>query len=200
MRGVVTQGPLKPQECMEMTRKNIATALTLGFLAFTLSVLPVTTADAKCIQEIGSCLAGYSMKGDLGCDAGGMTGEIERCLVICCTTPSEPSATGESESERQQRFAKECAGKGHSWDSAKKQCRPVKNIGKGSTGTGETPAAIIAGCQKQGGTWDAQRRQCRPIHDVGKNPAARAAPAAIVAGCENQGGVWDEEGRRCKKD
>jgi hypothetical protein len=31
-----------------MTNKSIATALTFGFLAFTLSVLPVTTAEAGC--------------------------------------------------------------------------------------------------------------------------------------------------------
>jgi hypothetical protein len=34
------------EECADMTNKDVVTALTLGFLAFTLSVVPVAKAEA----------------------------------------------------------------------------------------------------------------------------------------------------------
>jgi hypothetical protein len=38
-----------------LIKKSIVTALTLGFLAFTLSVLPVTTAEANCVVRENGC-------------------------------------------------------------------------------------------------------------------------------------------------
>jgi hypothetical protein len=72
-----------------MTNKTIATALTLGFLAFTLTTLPVTTAEAGCAWYTGdSCpkdlieSARPPTKGDH--------------YVYCCAKPSQVKADCEA--------------------------------------------------------------------------------------------------------
>jgi hypothetical protein len=97
-------------ECADMTNQSIATALPLGFLAFTLSVLPVTTAEAECYWA-AQCREGDLETGRVTRFGTGILGGKE-LRSECCTTPSEPYATGETESERQKRFARECAEQG----------------------------------------------------------------------------------------
>ena len=109
-----------------MTNKSIATALTLGFLAFTLSTLPVTTAEAGCTQHLADCPKGSQETARTHLPVGD--------ILTCCSTPSEPYATGETESERQQREAKECAAMGPSYrydpQKTPRCSKPIKVIGK----------------------------------------------------------------------
>jgi hypothetical protein len=97
----------------DMTNQSIATALPLGLLAFTLSVLPVTTAEAECYWA-AQCREGDRETGRVTRFGTGILGGKE-LRSECCTTPSEPYATGETESERQKRFARECAEQGKSY-------------------------------------------------------------------------------------
>ena len=64
----------------------MAIAVALGFVSFTLSVLPVTTAEAECVLRIGKACH----KGEVQARSLLETGKVKR---LCCTTPSEPSAT-----------------------------------------------------------------------------------------------------------
>ena len=79
-----------------MTNKSIVTALTFGFLAFTVMALPVATAVAKCTTFDFSS----DKPGERTCPKGWI--EMNRthigksAAVECCTTPSEPYATGET--------------------------------------------------------------------------------------------------------
>jgi hypothetical protein len=138
-----------------MTNKSIVTALTFSFLAFTLSVLPVTTAEADCVKRTMSwqhhCLPGET-ESSRDC----VEPDCRFYVFTCCTTPSEPYAKGgykedSTETPPSRDPALDCPSK--KYDYAAKRCieRPAKNMGKGSTGTGEKPAAIRkAHCESQG--------------------------------------------------
>ena len=68
------------------------------------------------------------------------------------------------------------------YDYAAKRCieRPVKNIGKGSTGTGEKPAALITAlrrdCKAKGWRWNEQTGKC-------------TKPSEAKADCEAKGAI-----------
>ena len=72
-----------------MTNQSIAAALTLGFLVFTLSILPVTTAEAECQTLSGklplSCPPGWESVAFNRIEDQGM---IECCRVSTTTPPS----------------------------------------------------------------------------------------------------------------
>lgn len=145
---------------MNLEHRNIHTTLALGFTVLTLSVLSFTSAEAACRVLHGK----YAEK--CSCPKGETSKFCSANEVTCCTTPSEPYATGESKSERDARHQGECQGKGMSYDSARGTCRPVKNIGKK-----ERPAAIEAAeCQRQGMSYDSNRGTCRPVKNVAKRP------------------------------
>jgi hypothetical protein len=112
-----------PQGCVAMMSSKIATALTLAFLAYFLSVLPITTAKAQqCVTRFNQgCLEGEIIErtGKIG-GPGNYT-----LYQVCCPAPklpSEPYATGETDAERQNRFAKECAELGKAWYPQWQKC------------------------------------------------------------------------------
>jgi hypothetical protein len=75
-------------------------------------------------QENG-CPDGWTDRGAVKSDGGGigLFGKRPNELTtLCCTTPKEPYATGESDSERQARFRKECAELGGAWYPQWKRC------------------------------------------------------------------------------
>jgi hypothetical protein len=170
------------QECADMTNKTIVTALTLGFLAFILSVLPVTTAEAECKIFYDACDPGWSEKSRRQSTATDPTGLLTRHYnVTCCRTPSEPYATGETKIERQQREARECEAKGWRYDEQAARCnRPINNaLGKSKTtgGTVSSPeerAALKAACQHQNWIWNEQTAHCKK-------------PSQAKADCESRG-------------
>jgi hypothetical protein len=147
-----------------MKNKSVVAALALGFLGFMLSVLPVTTAEAKCIWRSyqHSCSPGEResrFEPTRGVDGG---------ETLCCTTPKEPYATGESESERQGRFAKECAARGanYHYDEQKGSC--IKVIGN-----------AVGECERKGPhyNYDPETRSC--VKTIARNKTPEA--------CEGQG-------------
>jgi hypothetical protein len=138
-----------------MTNKSIATALTLGFLAFTLSLLPVTTAEARCQEMVNVCPEGWKLMGSRPSTINPGTNDVTCCLL----TPSKPYATGETESERLQRFAKECEAQGKLWQAGRCIDRPVKAMGKKKGPT--APALVKADCDSKGYTYNAQTNTCK---------------------------------------
>jgi hypothetical protein len=129
-----------------MTNKSICTALTLGFLAFTVSTLVATTAEAVCVEvPAARCGPGTVQQGAVH-----YLGSSQP-YVTCChapSTPSKPYATGETESQQQQRFARECEAQGKLWQGGQCINRPVKDMGKRET---SKPAAIVKGqCEANG--------------------------------------------------
>ena len=174
-----------------MTTKSIVTALTFGFLAFILLLLPVTSVKADCIKVENACPAGYaeSSRRKLGI-GGGATGNPTVYELTCCTTPSDPYATGESDRERAARHRQEaaqlkaaCEAQRKLWDEATNKCnpRPVKNIGKAKTNgesasTDDTPAALkpIRDCKAKGWRWDQSAGKC-------------VKPSEAKANCESKG-------------
>jgi hypothetical protein len=108
-----------------MRRKSLVATIGLGLLAFSVSSLSVTTAEAgDCQVRIDHCRAGESEVDR------NSTGYVGGEAVTCCTTPSVPYATGESAAEREARFKKEaaklkadCEARGKLWDSASNQCK-----------------------------------------------------------------------------
>lgn len=189
-----------------MTHHSVVIALAFGFFAYSSSLLQVAAAEPQCVWTEDSCPKGmhelkrsYQNKGLLG-------GVIQK--RYCCTqgntvteptTPSKPYATGESEAERQQRFAKECAAQNKLWQGGQCINRPVKNIAKEKPV--ERPAAIMkADCEAKGLPYDSAKNQCgRPVKSIAKGSTGTGENAAIIAGCEKQGGVWDSQMRRCIK-
>jgi hypothetical protein len=144
-----------------LINRAIATALPIGLIAFTLLVLQVTTAEAgDCVDRVDHCKAGES---EVDRNSTGWVGG-ER--VTCCTTPSEPYATGESEAERAARFEKEaatikanCEAQGQRYDPATASCkRPIK-IGK---------SKAAADCEAQGQRYDYATRSCYAKKQMGK--------------------------------
>src|SRR5688572_14465130 len=90
--------------------KGLVTALTFGFLASTLSVLPISTAEAEC-QDLGPSYAPICPQGYVESNRARVspTGKTSLWRYTCCTTPSESYATGETAEERAARFQKEAA-------------------------------------------------------------------------------------------
>jgi hypothetical protein len=112
-------------ECADMTNKSIAIALTLGFLAFTFSVLLVTTAEAECVTL--ECKTLEKMK---ECEAQGKLWQAGRCITTMddltkAAGEAIKGAAGEAKSEAQVA----CEAKGNTWTWYKEQCRPVKDMG-----------------------------------------------------------------------
>ena len=200
-----------------MTTKSIATALALGCLAFTLSVLPVTTAEAKCrwLGEAPICGSPKCSPGEetrIRIATGGYGGSVSEgagtsgnlCItgykVLCCTPdpklPSEPYATGETKAEQEQREVKECAAMGGRYDPQKTpRCskRPVKNIGKSKTtgesaSTDETPAALKP-------IRDCRAKGWRWDQSAGKC----IKPSEAKAECEAKGQKYNLDTGRCIK-
>jgi len=169
-----------------MTNKSIVTALTLDFLAFTLLILPVTTANAECnvieyVTKPYSCPKGWTESSREFRRKGGLTGQ-DRYDVTCCTTPSTPYATGETESERQERLAKEaregkaaCEAQRKLWEAGRCIDRPIKVIGKSKEGA-PTPqsGALKAACIHQGWHYNEQTGRC-------------INPSQAKADCEGKG-------------
>jgi hypothetical protein len=113
-----------------MTTKSVATALALGCLAFTLSVQPVTRAEAV---ECYMAYDGVCTKGGVATDHGKHLDPlgVDEGFVRCCKgeLPSVPYATGESAAERAARHKTEaaklkadCENRGKRWDSASNRC------------------------------------------------------------------------------
>src|SRR6188472_507892 len=73
-----------------MTNKSTVTALTLGFLAFTFSVLPVTTAEANCAWFTGDSCPKDLVESTRPPTTGG------NHYVYCCGKPSQAKADCES--------------------------------------------------------------------------------------------------------
>ena len=149
-----------------MTTRSIATALALGSFAFGISFQQADAEPACQVRVLTETSAAQCQQSERIVTAYVKNGVMNvRC---CCLSPTAIL------------------------DSAGlcREPRPVKNIGKGSTkGTGETAAAIVAGCQKQGGTWDEQARRCdKPKKRLGKDPKA----------CEAKGGTYDPVTGACQ--
>jgi nitrite reductase/ring-hydroxylating ferredoxin subunit len=114
--------------------KSIVAALALGLLAFTLSILPISRAEATdCVERIGpECLKGEVVKGRESIGGAFHT--------TCCSTPSVPYATGVEVKEKSQ------AGN-----------RPIKDIGRSK----ESIEALKAACQHQNWIWNEQTGHCK---------------------------------------
>ena len=138
---IVSWGGDLAEECADMTTKSIATALALSLLAFTLSVLPVTPAQAACGWKKG-CQPNETNHGGFPpwviCCTGGWSNEAGPCPPGWNPQPNGGCLE-----------------------------RPVKNIGKSkatgeSSSTGETPAALkpIRDCRAKGWRWDQSAGKC----------------------------------------
>jgi hypothetical protein len=95
-----------------MTNPSIVTAPILGFVAFVLSVLSVTTAKAECQTFKSGCPDGWSDRGAVKSDGGGigLFGKTPNELTtLCCTTPSEPYAAGETRGAGAERSQRVCS-------------------------------------------------------------------------------------------
>jgi hypothetical protein len=168
------------------------TLMAIGFLAFAFSLLSVTKAQAEC-QEFGPnivpiCPQGWSNPTKL-LDVD--PGAAKRYRYTCCTTHSEPYATGESAAEREARFKTEaaklkadCEAQGKQYDPATTKCtRPIKQMGKDSP-TGK--AALKNACDTQNWIWDEKTGHCKK-------------PSTAKADCEAKGSSYhyDMDTQRC---
>ena len=152
-----------------MTTKSIATALALGFLTFTLSFLPVTTAEAECKNVGSTCPPGWSDKGEWRTK--GKDGDFDAVGRVCCTTPSKP-ITRETKEEEQQREVKECAAMGGRYDPQKTpRCskRPVKLLKKPKP---PVTAEAAAACRKQGNDYNHETGRCVKVLKKDKTQGA----------------------------
>jgi hypothetical protein len=162
-----------------MTKKRIATALALGFLAVILSILPVTTAEAGCVPALTTGAASTNVFRGLECskgtvkrtrkDVSGLGSHVECCTVDApqsgATIGDVTKAAGEAQEgavaaggtstttlpSTDPAIKAGCPG---NYDYGAGRCieRPAKNMGKGSTSPGSPkPAAIRkAQCESQG--------------------------------------------------
>jgi hypothetical protein len=150
-----------------MTNPSIVTAPILGFVAFVLSVLSVTTAKAECQTFKSGCPDGWSDRGAVKSDGGGigLFGKTPNELTtLCCTTPSEPYAAGETKEEREQREARECAAMGtgyHYNPEGTPRCeKSIKVIGKGSSSSERGNTALRTACIAAGQRYDERTGRC----------------------------------------
>jgi hypothetical protein len=181
-----------------MRNRSIVAALTFGVLACSLSLVPVTTAEAGC--QTYTAASPYCSRGEITGpvkwkeEYAGATKHKEYTYSCCWNLPSEPYATGESDAERQARETKECAAMGGRYDpQVTPRCvkRPVKDIGKAKTGESasndDTPAALkaVRDCRAKGWRWETSGR-CVP-------------PSQVKADCEAKGHQFDIDTGRCIK-
>jgi hypothetical protein len=93
---------------MQEHTMSLLPTLGFGFLAFCLSALSLSMAEAADCET-------KEVRTNSRCPAGSR--EVKRVplrsvqdsvMLTCCSTPSDPYATGETKAERQQREAREC--------------------------------------------------------------------------------------------
>jgi|GEM_PF-2956506 len=152
-----------------MAKQRIAITLASGFLAFAFSTLSVTTAEAKCQWIRNSCPSDWTDTGEVkkierGGAGLGLGGHEN--YTRCCTTPSNPYATGETATERAARF--DCEGQGKQYDPATGSCnkRPrqvksmkkIKGMGPGSQSGKE---ALRNACNSQNWVWNEETGRCK---------------------------------------
>ena len=154
--------------------KGLVTALTFGFLAATLSVLPTSRAEAVCKDYVyvstNICPQGWVRTNFQSDGAAGRNGPPYD--YTCCTTPSEPYATGETDQEREARFLKEaakikadCEAQGKPYDPVNFRCqRPIKKMGKG---------VDAADCVAQGKQYDPGLGQLQAANQIDGRGFAR---------------------------
>lgn len=150
-----------------MTNKSKVLTLTLAALAFALSVLPVSPAQAECETVSG--------KLPLACPPGWKSGKFNRIenegMLECCRVSTTAPASrmerpvkniGKGRAgETPAAIVAACTNKGWTWDAQRRQCRPVKDIGRERAP--EAPAAIIAACEDRGGVWSEEARRCKNV-------------------------------------
>jgi hypothetical protein len=204
-----------------MTTRTIAIALTFGFLAFTLSTLPVRAAaqlpaGAQCTTRGGHTVRslGVDVKCDSLCRSDETlvkvwhSGGVSCAQVTCCKTESLVSKTAP---------VNPCEAQGPRYEYSAKAggCvpKPTKDIGTSKTtgesaSTDETPAVLkpIRDCKAKGWLWDPATKQCnpKPVKNIGtaKTGDDNGAPkdtSALKAACLNQGLGWDDATGHCKK-
>jgi hypothetical protein len=84
----------------DMTYNALGYALALGLTTLALSSLPVTTAQAVCefngqtTKDGPTCPPGWRYSRKEVIKEGGPVGSFSEVKILCCTTPSEPYATG----------------------------------------------------------------------------------------------------------
>jgi hypothetical protein len=173
-----------------MIARGIVTALAPGLLGFALSVLPVTRAEAECKWvDDDSCPSGWSTHAERTVGNGsGVMGSFGSPQRYCCTTPSEPYATGETDEERAARHQKECEGLGKLFDPATGSCnnkKPIKQMGKSKSGR----EVVKAACLNNGWIWDEQKAG---------GPGC-VKPSQAKANCEAKGSSYhyDLDTKRC---
>jgi hypothetical protein len=166
-----------------MTNKSIATALTFGFLAFTLSVLPVTTAEAGCY--IQRTLTGAKPPRCEGSQSW-VTTPFGVTQYTCC--PKAPTATPGEVAKAVGEAQKEAVGRGTTttppscapgttYSENEKRCvKPIKVIGKSKTGATQKSGgpALRAACIHSGWRYDEQAGRC-------------IKPSQAKADCESKG-------------
>ncbi len=163
-----------------MIARGIVTALAPGLLGFALSVLPVTTAEAECKEFVNTnaCPSGWVIKERISNRSDGSITSVR-----CCTTPSAPYATGETQEERAARHQKECEGLGKLFNPATGSCnyKPIKKMGKSKSGK--------SACLNNGWIWDEQKAG---------GPGC-IKPSQAKADCEAKGSSYhyDLDTRRC---
>lgn len=117
----------------DMTHKSLVTALALGLTTLALSFLPVTTAQADCLWvEANPCPAGSRQSRREHIEGEGMKFGTYRNL--CCTTPSEPYATG-GQTNSPPPPAKPTCREGKVWSDSEKTCvfKTYKKMGRNNT-------------------------------------------------------------------
>jgi hypothetical protein len=145
-----------------MIKKSIAAALALGFFAFTLSVLPVTPAQAQCVDAC-SCFPPYTDEQARATGAGQCEGK-GGVMRYCCkpkpvtkTLPVNP-----------------CEAEGPGYEYSAKAGRCVQTL---------KPSQLKAACEKKGPnyTYDLDTGGCvKTIAKVTEETCQKRAPTTIT--------------------